>query len=45
MRILVCGSREYGDRDFLRSVLYGYLDGEIEIIQGGARGNVEVKEF
>ena len=42
MKILVCGGREYGDREFLHSFLDGLLDTEEEkithVIHGNARG-------
>ena len=42
MRILVCGSRHYGssyeEREHIRDVLDEYMDADVTIIQGEARG-------
>jgi hypothetical protein len=39
MRILVCGSRDFTKKYFLRNVLYDYIDNDdLVIIEGGARG-------
>ena len=37
MRILVCGSRNWTDRDLIRNELSSY-SGEVSVIHGGARG-------
>lgn len=38
MRILVCGSRDFPDKDMIRKVLAEYTPFDITIIEGGARG-------
>lgn len=37
MRILVCGSRDYADRDAMTEVMYRFGKGTV-VIHGGARG-------
>ena len=42
MRILVCGGRDYSDREKLTAVLKEYICDDLTIIQGGARGADEL---
>jgi len=38
MRILVCGGRDFNDDILVRKVLFNYIDKNLVIIQGEARG-------
>ena len=46
MRILVCGSRDWQDKDLIENTLRKYHDGNLSIVTGDARGaDWEASEF
>ena len=38
MRIIVCGGRDYKDEQYVWDVLFQYIDWNLTIIEGGAKG-------